>query len=384
MPRRAPAALALLAALAACSSGDAAPRTATPPAGTPPAQGLVPTYDGRLRAPAGVQVTLWGRVPAARALAVGPDGAVYVSQPSQDRIHRLTDADGDGTAEVETLTLAGLDRPHGMLFHGGAFYVANTGALVRFAVRGGRPAGAPETVVTYASGGGHWTRTVIAGADGALYVSIGSTCNICEEQSPERAAVLRVDPAARTKRVFAQGLRNAVGMAVHAPSGAIWVSQHERDNLRPDHQDLPPEEINILRDGAHYGWPWCHSARVPNPEYGDAARCATTEPPALALQAHSAPLGMAFLTGATRLPDDARGDLLLAFHGSWNRDVPTGAKVVRIRVRDGRPASYEDFITGWQRADGSRWGRPVDVLVAADGAVLVSDDQGGVVWRVSR
>jgi glucose/arabinose dehydrogenase len=183
--------------------------------------------------------------------------------------------------------------------------------------------------------------------------------------------------------VFAKGLRNAVGLAVSPTSGAIWASQNERDNLTPDHEDLPPEEINILTQGGDYGWPYCYGNRLPNPEYADAARCAATVPPALGLQAHSAPLGLTFLSKATLLPASWRGDLLVAYHGSWNRSAPTGAKVVRVRVSGDKPASVEDFITGWQPPSGRRWGRPADVAVASDGSVLVSDDAGGTIYRVT-
>ena len=155
----------------------------------------------------------------------------------------------------------------------------------------------------------------------------------------------------------------------------------------PSHEDLPPDEINILQAGGDYGWPYCYSQAgraLPNPEYNDAARCGRSIPAALELQAHSAPLGMSFLTGATRFPAEYRGDLLLAFHGSWNRTVPTGVKIVRVRVANGRPVGYEDFITGWLKPDGSRWGRPVGVVVATDGSVLISDDAGGAIYRVGR
>lgn len=160
------------------------------------------------------------------------------------------------------------------------------------------------------------------------------------------------------------------------------MSTHERDNIAPNHEDLPPEEIDILQDGGDYGWPYCHSDRVPNPEYKDQARCDRTLAPALEMQAHSAPLGITFLANATLLPEPMRGDMLVAFHGSWNRSVPTGAKIVRVRIANNRPVSYEDFLWGFQRPNGSRWGRPTDVAVWTDGSVLVSEDLGGGIYVV--
>ena len=345
------------------------------------------TLDGKLWVPAGYAVREFARVPGVRWMALGPDGAIYVSRPRDGEIVRLLDADRDGVAESQTVVVRGLTRPHGLTFRDGWLYIANTGAVVRVRLDAGAgmaAVGTPETVATYSASGGHWTRTVLFGPDGGMYVSIGSTCNLCEEKTPDRAAVMRFDADGRNGRVYSSGLRNAVGMAVHPTTGAIWVTQHERDNLRPSHEDLPYEEINILRDGGHFGWPYCHGDRIPNPEYGDQARCNTTIPPAFTMQAHSAPLGITFLDKATALAPELRGDALVAFHGSWNRDVPTGAKVVRLTVRDGKPVAIEDFIVGWQEASGKRWGRPVDVLVAGDGAVLVSDDVAGVVYRVTR
>ena len=345
----------------------------------------VPAFGGRLQVPQGFKVAEFARVPSARVMVLAPDGAVYVSQTGRDQVTRLQDVDGDGVAEQQTVAVTGLQQPHGLAFKGGRLYVANTGGVVRVTLGSdGRSAGPVEALNRYSSGGGHFTRTLVFGHDGRMYVTIGSTCNICEERSPDRAAVMQYDSAGANGRVYSRGLRNAVGIAVHPTTNAVWVSQHERDMIRPDHQNLPPEEINILQDGGDYGWPYCHSDRVPSPEFNDAARCARTLPPALKMQAHSAPLGMRFLAGATNFPAEYRGDLLLTFHGSWNRDQPTGAKVVRVRVRDGKPVSYEDFITGWQRPDGSRWGRPADVLVYKDGSVLVSDDAGGVIYRVFR
>lgn len=342
------------------------------------------TLDGKLSVPTGFTVTRFASVPNARAMIVAPDGSVYVSTPGKNAIVRLVDDNRDGTADSTAVVLSGLDRPHGMAFHRGKFYVANTGGVVRYALNGaGILTGAPEQLNRYDAGKNHWTRSIVFGADNRMYVSIGSTCNICVETARERAAVMVYDENGQNGRLYSSGLRNAVGMAVHPNTKQIWVTQHERDNLKPDHQDLPTEEINLLRDGKDYGWPYCHGPKVPNPEFNDQARCNGTESPALRMQAHSAPLGMTFLTTATQFPADWRGDALVAFHGSWNRDTPTGAKVVRVRVRNGRPVSYEDFITGWQGDTGARWGRPVDFAVLRDGSVLVSDDNGGTIFRVT-
>ena len=374
---------ALALAAAACGGGSPpAAAVEVPPPG--PVQ-LAPALGGRLAAPAGFKVDYWARLEKPRALALGPDGAVYVSQSGAGQVMRLADTNGDGVADSQRVAVRGLDEPFGMAFRDGALYVANTGAVVRVPLGAdGLASGAPQTVATYSGGGGHSSRSLVFGRDGAMYVSIGSTCNVCEERNADRATVMRFEPAGGAGRVYARGLRNAVGLAVHPATGELWVSTHERDNIRPDHQDLPPEEINVLRDGGDYGWPYCHSDRVPNPEFGDAARCAATIAPALKMQAHSAPMMLAFLDRATTFPAEYRGDALVAFHGSWNRDTPTGAKVVRVRVQEGKPVGYEDFVTGWQTADGSRWGRPVGVVVAADGSVLVSDDAGGAIFRVHR
>jgi len=358
-------------------SADAA--RVTQPEPTPPA-----ATEDSLHVPAGFRVSLFARVSGARVLSPGPDGALYVSQTSAGRVMRVVDTNGDGVADAQAIVVDGLDRPHGLAWRGDWLYIANTRAVVRVRIQNGQAAGTPEQLATYSGGGGHFTRSIVFGADSGMYVAIGSSCNICVEASPDRAAVMRYDLEGRNGRLFASGLRNAVGMAVHPVTRAIWVSQHERDNITPDHQNLPPEEINILQDGGDYGWPYCHSNRVPNPEFRDQARCDRTLPPALMMQAHSAPLGMTFLTNATQFPAEMRGDLLLTFHGSWNRDVPTGATVVRIRVVNNAPVSYEDFLWGFQRANGSRWGRPADVAVWKDGSVLVAEDQGGGIYRISR
>lgn len=381
--------LLLLAVIAtsACSSlsVDAQPGPSaqidTTPSRLIPAR--VASFEGKLSVPTGFTVTKFATVPNARAMVVGPDGSVYVSTPGRNAITRLVDTNGDGVADSSSVVLTGLDRPHGMAFHKGKFYVANTGGVVRYTLTGNIPSGAPEQLNRYDAGKNHWTRSILFGADNRMYISIGSSCNICVETSQDRAAVMVYDENGQNGRLYSSGLRNAVGLALNPATKAIWVTQHERDNLKPNHQDLPTEELNILSAGKDYGWPYCHGPKIPNPEFNDQARCNATEAPALRMQAHSAPLGMTFLDKATAFPTDWRSDALVAFHGSWNRDTPTGAKVVRVRVRNGKPVSYEDFITGWQGDTGARWGRPVDFAVLRDGSVLVSDDSGGSIFRVT-
>jgi glucose/arabinose dehydrogenase len=343
-----------------------------------------PADDGTLVAPPGFVVTTYAHVPDARFMVVGPDGSIYVSQPRLGQITRLVGG-GHPAADSTQIVVTGLDGPHGMAFHHGAFYIANHAGVVRLTLNpAGVPAGAPAAVNHYTGDGGHSTRTIVFGADNGMYVSIGSSCNLCIEADSDRATVMRYDEDGSHGRVFARGLRNAVGLAVNPTTHAIWATQNERDNIAPNHEDLPPDELNILADGGDYGWPFCYGDRIPNPEYRDStARCNRTIPPALGFQAHSAVLGITFLDRATRFPKDYRGDVLVAMHGSWNRTIPTGAKIVRVRVVDGQPTAYEDFVTGWQRHDGSRWGRPVDVVVTNDGAVLVSDDQAGAIYRVT-
>jgi len=382
--------VAMVAALVACQSRESvaqqrytvsdAVRRDTALA---PQFALHPTLGGKLEAPAGLEVDYFARnLGGVRFMVLGPDGAVYASRPRAGEIVRLVDANGDGVAEAKSTALVGLNEPHGMTFFRGAFYVAETDKLTRFAVGAdGQPHGAGTVVTTYPGNSGHSTRTVIVGPDSMLYVSVGSRCNICEGDTPKRAVVLQVNPASGATRPYSIGLRNAVGLAVNPATKAIWATTHERDNLG---DDIPPEEIDILKDGGDFGWPYCWGDRQPNPEYDKPGRCDATIPPALMMQAHSAPLGIAFLANATHLRPEYRGDALVAFHGSWNRSVPTGAKVVRIRIADGKPVGYEDFVRGWQGANGERWGRPVDVLVMRDGAVLISDDTGDAIYRVHR
>ncbi len=358
--------LALL--VAACSPGS----SATAQGGD---RDRIPIAGHELSVPAGFRVNLFAeRLDGVRYLALGPRGAVYASLSDAGKIVRLADTNGDGVADSVVTVSHGLAYPFGLAFRGDTMYYAEMTAVRRLAPG----AAVPATVVRGLPGGGHVTRTVVFGPDNLMYVAVGSSCNVCDETDPRRAAVTRYRLVGSGGHLFATGLRNSVGLAFHPTTGELWATNNDRDNLG---DELPPERINILKDGKNYGWPQCYLPGERNPEYPQ-ADCASVEPPAITFQAHSAPLGMAFYTG-TAFPPAYRGDAFVAYHGSWNRSVPTGAKVVRVHVVNGRPVSVEDFVTGWQLPDGSRWGRPVGVLVAADGSLLISDDFGGRIWRVS-
>jgi glucose/arabinose dehydrogenase len=311
-----------------------------------------------------------------RKLAVSPGGVLFVSAMGSGQVVALPDVDRDGEADALVPFATGLVAPHGLAFVGRTLYVAETGRVLRFFDDDGdlRPERSDVVIDDIPPGGGHSTRTLAFGPDGWLYVSIGSTCNVCIETDPRRAAIVRYRPDGAGGELFAEGLRNSVGIAFHPRTGELWGVDNGRDWLG---DDWPPEELNRILPGRHYGWPRCNGNRIPDPDFGDPAFCAQTEPPVVEMQAHSAPLGLAFLHDAL-VPPDYRPDVLVGFHGSWNRTVPTGYKIVRVGLE---PPRVEDFVTGWL-VGSQAWGRPVDVIVGPDGALYVTDDRAGAVYRI--
>lgn len=334
--------------------------------------------NGTLTVPIGTTMEVYARdLGSPRFMALAPDGAVLVTD-QEGRVLRLTDADGDGVAEVTTL-LDGLRNPHGITVHDQWLIVAEETQVVRAAfTSAGDSVGPTEVVIDDLPAGGHWSRTVRVGPDGMLYVSVGSSCNVCEEDDPRRAAIVRYPFDGGEGEVLATGLRNAVGITFDE-QGRLWGTNNGRDGLG---DDLPPETVNLVTDGADFGWPFCHAGTLIDPDLGDAASCDGVTAPTVEMQAHAAPLGLAFLT-ATFVPVEWQDDLLVAFHGSWNRSDPTGYKVVRVVFADGGyTGEVVDFISGWLPEDGDVWGRPVDLLVLPDGNVLISDDSTGLLYRL--
>ncbi len=310
--------------------------------------------------------------------------------PSADRITLLRDTDGDGVAETRHVFVAGLRSPFGMAVVGDWLYVANTDALVRFPYQPGQTsiAAAPETVVALPAGpvNQHWTRNVLGSEDGSrLYVTVGSNSNVAERgiaEEQDRATILEVDPQQKTYRVFAGGLRNPNGLAWEPHTRRLWTVVNERDELG---DDLVPDYLTSVADGAFYGWPYSYfgahvDTRV-SPQRPDLV--ATAIAPDYALGAHVAALGLAFYTG-TLLPPHYQGGAFVGEHGSWNRRPKSGYQVVYVPFRDGRPSGMPEVVLGgFVDESGDARGRPVGVAVDRQGAVLVADDVGNAIWRVT-
>jgi glucose/arabinose dehydrogenase len=310
--------------------------------------------------------------------------------PSANRITLLRDGDGDGVAETRTVFLSNLKSPFGMALVGNSFYVANTDAVVRVAYSSGetRISAAPVKVVDLPGGpiNHHWTKSLVANSSGTkLYVGVGSNSNLVENgflAERERAAVLEIDPATGSHRVFASGLRNPVGLAWEPETGALWVSVNERDELG---SDLVPDYMTSVRDGGFYGWPYSYYGRhvdtrveVQRPDLVEKAIV-----PDYALGPHTASLGLTW-SGATALPARFKSGMFVGQHGSWNRKPRSGYKVIFVPFSGGRPVGAPiDVLTGFALENGDAMGRPVGVAIDKRGALLVADDVGNVVWRVT-
>ena len=342
---------------------------------------------GRLKLSPGFRIAIFADVPNARQMAFSPGGVLLATDTSDGIVLALPDSAHTGRAEKPVPVLSGLNAPHGIAFHKGKLYVAEINAVRRYDWDESqlRASNGEKIVTLPGSGGGHSTRTIVF-MNEKMYVAAGSSCNVCDEDDKHRAAVTEFNDDGSGERIFASGLRNAVGLAVNPATKTIWATDNGRDWLG---DDLPPEEVNDLgANGGNFGWPHCYGERVPDHSRSKGYDCSTTVAPKVLMQAHSAPLGLLFYEGKM-FPPEYRGSLFVTFHGSWNRSVPTGYKVVRIKFNDkgevqGPP---EDFISGWLRPGETKkgvWmGRPVGLAVGPDGAMYVSDDSAGVIYRVT-
>lgn len=334
----------------------------------------------RLQAPDGFVVELYAEgVENARAMAWGERGTLFVGSREKGQVYALTDADGDGRAETVRVIAKGLRMPVGVAFRDGSLYVSAVERIVRFDGIEDRLDDPPEPAVAIAglpSERHHGWRYIAFGPDDKLYVPIGAPCNVCDE--PGFATILRMNPDGSGRETIAEGVRNTVGFDWHPASGQLWFTDNGRDWLGDDRPDC---ELNRLqRPGAHFGFPYCHAQGIADPEFGAGRSCADYVAPMALLGAHTAPLGMRFYTGG-QYPAEYRGDVFVARHGSWNRSTKSGYDVVRVRLDGERVVAVEPFLTGF--LDGQKTlGRPVDVIQAPDGSLLVSDDYAHAIYRI--
>jgi glucose/arabinose dehydrogenase len=342
-----------------------------------------------LAAPPGFKINLFASgVDGARNLAVAADGAVYVTQRTKGSVTLLRDTDGDGKADESRVVASGIDTLDGITIRNDLVYL---GPPTRILVADRQPDGslaAPKGFIDgLPEGGNHPNRSMAFSPDGQyFFVAVGSSCNACIEENESHATLLRFKADGSDRTIYARGLRNTIGFDWHPATGELWGLDHGADGRG---NDRPPEELNRIQQGRHYGWPYCWADRKVDEFFGSdppgttkQAFCLGTEPPVLSYQAHSSPLDLVFYTGG-QFPPDWKHDAIVTFRGSWNRNPPTGYKLARIRFENGQPARFEDFVTGFLSPDGkSMIGRPVGLAIAKDGSVLVADDNNGAIYRI--
>lgn len=315
----------------------------------------------------------------ARDLEFSPEGVLLVSVPSLGKVMALPDRNGDGIADEIKDVLTNLDKPHGLAFFDGKLYVAETTRVTRYNWDGATLTASQDRVLfslPYINPG-HSTRSIAINKNGDMFISIGSSCDVCFEKEPFLATVIISDKDGRSPQLFAKGLRNAVFITINPQTQELWGGEMGRDYLG---DDLPPDEINIIKEGKDYGWPNCFGNKVFDVKFnpsGSPDICKSTEPPIYEIAAHSAPLGLVFIN-SEQFPKDWQNDLLVAYHGSWGRSTPTGYKIVRLHVAQNKIVGAEDFITGFLPAVA----RPVDVLFDKYGSLYISDDKGGMIFKV--
>jgi glucose/arabinose dehydrogenase len=332
----------------------------------------------KIRLPAGFEIRVFARVPNARSLTRSPNGTLFVGTREDGGVYAVRDGSARSGSVVRVAR--GLNMPNGVAFRNGALYVAEVHRVLRYDGIETRLENPPPPVVVreFPPDRHHGWKFIAFGPDGLLYVPVGAPCNICQPE-PIYAAIHRMRPDGSGFETFARGVRNTVGFDWHPETHELWFTDNGRDMLG---DDLPPDELNNApRAGMDFGYPTCHGRNISDPELGRRRPCSATTPPALELGPHVAALGMRFYTGRM-FPEKYRKGVFIAEHGSWNRTHKIGYRVMFVPLENGRPAGYEVFAEGWLQGERA-WGRPVDVLVTPDGALLVSDDESGTIYRIS-
>ncbi len=354
---------------------------------------VIPKPEGaKLTLPPGFEVATFaeGGFIRPRWMALAPNGDVFLADSdSAGKIIVLRDTNHNGVADQRFVFAENQLQPFGLAFWKDYLYVGNTNAIVRFHYRPGQTKadGPPEKIADLPGRGyrEHWTRNILFSPDGQkMYVTVGSESNVSVEADPMRASILEFNPDGSGKRTYASGTRNPIGLAWLPGTRTLWAAVQERDRMG---DDLPPDFVTEIKDGGFYGWPYAYNGPNEDPrrkgERLDLVKKTITGD--VLIQTHSAILGLVFYQGKM-FPKEYRGDAFVALHGSWNRTRRTGYKIIRIRFKNGKPVGgYDDFLTGWMLNETSRdvWGRPVGLLVLADGSMLITDDGANKIWRVT-
>jgi glucose/arabinose dehydrogenase len=342
----------------------------------------------KVKLPPGFSIAVWAAdVKGARAMALAPDGTVFVGTWGGS-VYAIADRNKDGKGDAVITIASGLTMPNGVAFKDGTLYVAEVNRIVRFdkvldAVKPGMSPLTPAVVFDkLPSDRLHGWKYLRFGPDGYLYVPVGAPCNICDKGDPY-ASIHRLKPDGTGFETFARGIRNTVGFTWHPDTGELWFTDNGRDMLG---DEQPNDELNVApRAGLHFGYPYCHEGTINDPEFGQGKSCSNYQPPAQKLGAHVAPLGLTFYTG-TMFPAEYRNRLFIAQHGSWNRTPAAGHSGYRLmvaKIEGSKVTGYDVFAEGWLEGGKQAWGRPVDVLELGDGSLLVSDDRAHAIYRVS-
>ena len=339
----------------------------------------------RLNLPDGFKISLYAEgIDNARSMAMGDDGTLFVGNRRGKRVYAIQDTDGDYKADNIIVLDTTFQVPNGIAFRDGSLYVAEVNRLLRFDNIEANLNNPPEPVVVYddyPTEFHHGWKYIAFGPDGKLYVPVGAPCNICESEDERFASITRMDPDGTNREIYARGVRNTVGFTWHPESGELWFTDNGRDMMG---DDIPPCELNrVTEPGQHFGYPYCHGGTIKDPEFGEKFPCDDFIPPAQNLGPHTAPLGIKFYTG-NMFPEEYRGHAFIAEHGSWNRSSKIGYRITLVKVEDNQAVSYETFLDGWLDEPSQEvFGRPVDLLQLDDGSLLISDDYGNAIYRVS-
>lgn len=333
----------------------------------------------KIKLPAGFSIDIWARVPDAQAMTAGDKGTIFVGSKSAGNVYAITE--NNGKRQVRVIA-SKLKMPTGVAFHDGALYVSSINKILRFDnIENTLDHPAPPHVITtdYPKETYHGWRYIAFGPDNWLYVSVGSPCNICETDLDRFALISRIKPDGTNYEVFAKGVRNAEGFDWHPDTQELWFTDISREWMG---DNLPPDELNHApKKGMHFGFPYCHGSEVADPRLGAKHDCNKFTPPAVELDPHVMPKGMRFYTG-NMFPVEYQRNIFIAEHGSWNRSTKIGYRIERIQLDKNKVAKKEIFAEGWLQ-NNEAWGKPVDVLITSDGAMLVSDDMAGVIYRIS-